>query len=74
MRDSFSLLATLLPPILCGIFGLFTCGELTSPGVSQYGPTIHLSFNDLAMVHRSASSLIQITKKESKTDPFNKGI
>ena len=54
-------------------FGFLHCSEFTSPGLSQYDPTTHLSFSDLAIYNRSAPSLIQITIKESKTDPFRRG-
>ena len=54
-------------------FGFLRCSEFTSPGLSQYHPTTHLSFSDLAIDNRSAPSLIQITIKESKTDPFRRG-
>ena len=34
----------------------------------------HLSFNDLAVDNRSTPSVFQITIKESKTNPFRRGI
>ena len=55
-------------------FGFLQCSEFTSPNVSQYDPTVHLSFSDLAVDNRSAPSLVQITIKESKTDPFRRGV
>ena len=38
--------------------GFLRCSEFTSPGVSQYNPTAHLSFNNLAVDNRLSPSLI----------------
>ena len=60
----------------CGLafFGFFRCGEFTVPSQSQYDKDAHLSIDDIAIDSTSSPSLIQITIKQSKTDPFRKGV
>ena len=56
------------------LFGFFCPGEITSPTLSGFNPSTHLSFDDLAVDNPQQPSLIQLNLKESKTDPFRKGV
>ena len=49
-------------------------GELTAPAVSLYDPDVHLCVADIAVDSLRAPSIIHITIKQSKTDPFRKGV
>ena len=59
--------------LLC-FFGFLRSGEITIPKASAYDPTIHLSLADLAFDHAVQPSVMQITLKASKTDPFRLGV
>ena len=37
-------------------------------------PATHLSINDIVVDNRNSPSLIRVTIKQSKTDPFHKGV
>ena len=60
----------------CGLafFGFLRCGEFTVPSQSDYDQDTHLSIDDIALDSTSSPTLIQITIKQSKTDPFRKGV
>ena len=71
---------TLLPRLdyvmkccLC-FFGFLRAGEMTVPGDSEYDPQAHLSLGDIALDDNRRPSLVRVTIKQSKTDPFRKGI
>ena len=49
-------------------------GELTVPTGSSYDPSVHLSVGDIAVDHPSRPSFVRVTIKQSKTDPFRKGV
>ena len=49
-------------------------GELTAPAVSLYDPDVHLCVADIAVDSLRAPSIMNITIKQSKTDPFRKGV
>ena len=55
-------------------FGFLRCGEFTVPSQSEYDPSTHLSLNDIAIDSADSPSLIQVSIKQSKTDPFRKGV
>ena len=55
-------------------FGLLRCSEFTVPSINDYDPTVHLSFQDVAIDSSTAPTVIRISIKQSKTDPFRKGI
>ena len=57
-----------------GFFGFLRAGEMTVPSESDYNPTVHLNHSDIALDHKSHPSLVRITIKQSKTDPFRKGV
>ena len=49
-------------------------GEMTVPGDSEYDPHTHLSLSDIAVDDSKHPSLLRVTIKQSKTDPFRKGV
>ena len=55
-------------------FGFLRSGEITIPSQSAYDPTAHLSFADIAVDDPANPSIIQLTIKQSKTDPFRQGV
>ena len=55
-------------------FGFLRCGEFTVPSQSEYDPSTHLSLDDIAIDSADSPSLIQVSIKQSKTDPFHKGV
>ena len=59
--------------LLC-FFGFLRSGEITIPKASSYDPTAHLNLADLAFDHDSNPSVMRVTLKASKTDPFRLGV
>ena len=60
--------------LLYCLFGFLRCSEFTVPSVHDYDPSAHLSFKDLSIDSRDSPSVIQLHIKQSKTDPFRKGV
>ena len=58
---------------LC-FFGFLRAGEMTVPGDKGYDPQTHLSMGDIALDDSRSPSLVRVTIKQSKTDPFRKGV
>ena len=57
-----------------GFFGFLRCGEFTVPNQSEFDGNIHLSVTDIAVDSKTSPSVIQVSIKQSKTDPFRKGV
>ena len=57
-----------------GFFGFLRAGEFTVPTDSSFDPEAHLCYSDIAVDNSSIPQVIRITIKQSKTDPFRKGI
>ena len=55
-------------------FGFLRCGEFTVPAQSEYDLGAHLSIRDIAVDSKSSPTTIQVTIKQSKTDPFRQGV
>lgn len=55
-------------------FGFLRCGEFTLPSQTEYDPGAHLSIGDIAVDSTSSPTTIQVTIKQSKTDPFRQGV
>ncbi len=55
-------------------FGFLWIGEMTEPGDNGYDPTAHLSVHDVAVDDPSCPGVVRVRIKQSKTDPFQKGI
>ncbi len=58
---------------LC-FFAFLRVGEMTSPAVRAYDPEVHLRVEDVAIDKPSHPSLLRIRIKQSKTDPFRRGV
>ena len=58
---------------LC-FFGFMRVGGLTPLAVSLYDPEVHLCVVDIAVDSLRAPSIMNIMIKQSKTDPFRKGV
>lgn len=55
-------------------FGFLRSGEVTVPSWKQYEPGGHLSVGDVMLDSPSTPSVIRVRIKQSKTDPFRKGV
>ena len=55
-------------------FGFLRCGKFTVPTQATYDPEAHLSLSDIALDSKHIPSVIQVTIKQSKTDPFHQGV
>ena len=58
---------------LC-FFAFLQVGEMTVPNDTGYDPSVHLSIRDISVHNSSNPSMVCIKIKQSKTDPFRKGI
>ena len=50
------------------------CGEFTVPSQTEYDKEEHLSLRSIAVDSRLAPSVVIVTIKQSKTDPFCQGV
>lgn len=57
-----------------GFFGFLRAGEFTIPAVGAYDPAVHLSLSDLELDSHDKPTLVYLRLKQSKTDPFRKGV
>ena len=57
-----------------GFFGFLRSGEMTVPSDKAYNPSCHLSLDDVAVDNPVAPQVLRVRIKQSKTDPFRKGI
>jgi len=55
-------------------FGFLRVSEFTIPSVDSYDSACHLSLQDISIDSRDSLNLLQVTIKQSKTDPFRRGI
>jgi len=55
-------------------FGFLRVSEFTMPGQNLYEPTLHLSLQDIIVDRRDTPHMLQVTIKQSKADPFQKGV
>ena len=55
-------------------FGFLRCGEFTVPSQTDYDPDMHLSLTNITLDDKANPSVIQVTIKQSKTDPFRQGV
>jgi len=53
-------------------FGFLRVGEMTVPTQKAFNGTIHLSLQDVALDSRSTPTIVWLTIKQSKTNPFRK--
>ena len=57
-----------------GFFAFLRSGEMTVPSDASYDPACHLGWRDIAVDNPRAPRMVRVTIKQSKTDPFRKGI
>ena len=55
-------------------FGFLRVSEFTVPNQEGYDESMHLSLKDISLDNRSNPRLIKVVIKQSKTDPFRKGV
>ena len=55
-------------------FGFLRAGEITVPSLKEYDPEGHLSVGDVALDSQTDPAVVTVHIKESKTDPFRKGV
>ena len=58
---------------LC-FFGFMRAGELTVPSDAEFDEQVHLCVADVALDDKRNPSMARVTVKQSKTDPFRKGM
>ena len=58
---------------LC-FFAFLRAGEMTVPNDKDYDPAVHLSMGDIAVDDARSPTVVQINIKQSKTDPFRRGV
>ena len=58
---------------LC-FFAFLRVGEMTSPGDGAFDPARHLGVDDIAVDCAHTPQVLRVTIKQSKTDPFRKGV
>lgn len=57
-----------------GFFEFLQAGEFVVPSPQAYDPSVHLNLNDIAVNNHAAPTIIRVQIKQSKTDPFRKGV
>ena len=55
-------------------FGFFWAGEITTLSDKGFDPNVHLSLADMAIDNQANPTTLRIHLKQSKTDPFRRGI
>ena len=55
-------------------FGFLRAGELTVPSDTAYDPKVHLNVSDIAADNPASPTVIRVSIKQSKTDPFRRGV
>ena len=55
-------------------FGFMRVGEFTIPSADSYDELSHLSFSDISVNSWENPHLLKVTIKQSKTDPFRRGV
>lgn len=57
-----------------GFFCFLRAGEMTVPNDREFDPAVHLTKEDLALDNQESPSMLRVRLKQSKTDPFRRGI
>ena len=57
-----------------GFFGFLRAGEFTVPSAEAYDPDTHLNLSDIALDSHTSPSVVRVSIKQSKTDPFRQGV
>lgn len=58
---------------LC-FYGFLRAGEVVVPSDTGFDPAQHLTYDDIAVDSKQQPSFITVNIKQSKTDPFRKGV
>ena len=58
----------------CLFFGFLRVSEFTIPSQEQYDQSCHLSLGGVSLDNRDTPRLLRIHIKQSKTDPFRRGV
>ena len=58
---------------LC-FFAFLRAGEMTVPSDKEFDPVVHLCVGDIAIDDPTQPAMLRVTIKQSKTDPFRKGV
>ena len=68
--------ATTNPQVTCCLcyFGFLRVGEMTAPSDVAFNPRDHLCIADIAIDNKKNPTLLRVSIKQSKTDPFRKGV
>ena len=61
-------------PCCIAFFGFMGVGEFTIPGPRDYDASIHSTFSDITVNSCGNPRLLQVTIKQSKTDPFRRRV
>ena len=51
-------------------FGFLRVSEFTTPNLTDYDQSVHLSLQDVSIDNRENPSVLKVNIKQSKTDPF----
>ena len=57
-----------------GFFGFLRAAEFTTPSWQEYDKGLQLSLGNVAVDNHSNPSLLHVHIKQSKTDPFRRGV
>ena len=57
-----------------GFFGFIRAGEFTATSVGDFDPSTSLCISDMSVDDRENLSMVCVVLRQSKTDPFRKGI
>ena len=60
--------------LLYGFLGFLRVGEFTIPTKDGYDKTSHLALSDISVDRWDNPHLLRVTIKQSKTDPFHRGV
>ena len=55
-------------------FGILRIGEMIVPSKDAYDPSVHLNLSDVSVDNLERPTMLKISIKQSKTDPFQKGV
>ena len=61
-------------PCCIAFFGFLRIGEMVVPSKDAYDPSVHLHLSDVSVDNSERPTVLKISIKQSKTDPFRKGV